>query len=177
MAVIKVWNDETKKWEQVDIPALVGKQGPQGEKMKFSDLTAAEKEELRGKAFKYSDFTATQLNDLKVKGDAFTYEDFTPEQLEALRGLPGKNATINGMPALIIEGSDGVSIVMDEANRILRIYGNGNNDAGITASRLNRDSAVNQDDDNYTKIMARGSSLNAEETVPTVNGAIAWTYK
>ena len=174
MAVIKVWNNATKKWEQVDIPALVGKQGPQGEKMKFSDLTAEEKKELRGEAFKYSDFTPAQLEDLKVKGDPFKYSDFTEEQLAALKG---EAATINGMPTLTIEGGNGVSIVKDEANRIIRISGNGNNDAGITESRLNRLTAVNQDDDNYTTIMARGSTLNNAETTPTVNGAIAWTYK
>lgn len=177
MAVIKVWDEETKKWEQVDIPALVGKQGPQGEKMTFSDLTEEEKEKLRGAAFKYSDFTATQLNDLKVKGDPFTYDDFTPEQLEALRGLPGKDATINGITDLKLAAGAGIRFVMDEANRTLHIYGTGDDDVGTILEYLNRTTRVHEGDDDYTAIKARGSSLNKEETVPTVNGAIAWTYK
>lgn len=42
---------------------------------------------------------------------------------------------------------------------------------------LNRSTAVNEADINYTTLMARGSSLNSTETTPNVNGAIAWTYE
>lgn len=42
---------------------------------------------------------------------------------------------------------------------------------------LNRSTAVNKADTNYTTLMARGSSLNSTETTPNVNGAIAWTYE
>lgn len=45
------------------------------------------------------------------------------------------------------------------------------------SSKLNRYTAVNAADANYTTLMARGTSLNSVETTPTVNGAIAWTYK
>ena len=44
-------------------------------------------------------------------------------------------------------------------------------------SDLNRTTAVNAADTNYTTLMARGTSLNSAETVPAVNGAIAWTYE
>lgn len=42
---------------------------------------------------------------------------------------------------------------------------------------LNRSTAVNTADTNYTILMARGSSLNSAESTPDVNGAIAWTYE
>lgn len=42
---------------------------------------------------------------------------------------------------------------------------------------LNRQTAVNAADTNYTTLMARGMSLNSVETTPAVNGAIAWQYK
>lgn len=45
------------------------------------------------------------------------------------------------------------------------------------AEKLNRTSAVNEEDTNYTGYMSRGQSLNAQETTPTVNGTIAWQYE
>lgn len=42
--------------------------------------------------------------------------------------------------------------------------------------RLNRTTAVNAADTAYTTCMARGMSLHAADTNPTVNGAITWTY-
>ncbi len=42
---------------------------------------------------------------------------------------------------------------------------------------LNRQTAVNAADTNYTTLMARGMSLNPAETTPAVNGAIAWQYE
>ena len=42
---------------------------------------------------------------------------------------------------------------------------------------LNRSTAVNANDTNYTTLMARGESLNGSDTTPAVNGAIAWTFK
>ena len=48
--------------------------------------------------------------------------------------------------------------------------------ASITTA-LNRSTAVNIADTNYTTLMARGSSLNNTQTTPNVNGAVAWTYE
>lgn len=45
------------------------------------------------------------------------------------------------------------------------------------AEKLNRTSAVNEEDTNYAGYMSRGQSLNAQETTPTVNGTIAWQYE
>lgn len=47
----------------------------------------------------------------------------------------------------------------------------------LPKSFVNRTTAVNTSDTNYTTLMARGTSLNSAETVPAVNGAIAWTYE
>lgn len=45
------------------------------------------------------------------------------------------------------------------------------------AEKLNRTGAVNEEDTNYAGYMARGQSLNAQETTPTINGTIAWQYR
>ena len=42
---------------------------------------------------------------------------------------------------------------------------------------INRTTNVNASDSNYTTYMARGEALFAQETTPTVNGAIAWQYE
>ena len=42
---------------------------------------------------------------------------------------------------------------------------------------INRTSGVAAANTAYTTLMARGTSLNATETTPAVNGAIAWTYQ
>ena len=49
--------------------------------------------------------------------------------------------------------------------------------ASAIQTALNRTTAVNVADTNYTTYMARGTSLNATETTPTVNGTIAWLYE
>ena len=41
---------------------------------------------------------------------------------------------------------------------------------------LNRTTAVNTADTNYTTYMARGEALNSTDTNPTANGCISWTY-
>ena len=55
--------------------------------------------------------------------------------------------------------------------------GLGNVDNISINTRLNRKTNVNAADTNYTALMARGMSLNASETTPAVNGAIAWQYE
>ena len=51
----------------------------------------------------------------------------------------------------------------------------------VTANTLryaiNRTSSVAAADTSYTTLMARGMSLHTSDTNPSVNGAIAWTYK
>lgn len=56
-----------------------------------------------------------------------------------------------------------------------RLTYNGSNMA--LQSDLNRSTAVNAADTNYTTLMARGTSLHDVDTTPAVNGAICWTYK
>lgn len=56
-------------------------------KLKFSDLTEAEKNELRGKAFTYGDFTPEQLADLRL-----TWDKLTPAQKKELQGERGYSA-------------------------------------------------------------------------------------
>lgn len=55
--------------------------------------------------------------------------------------------------------------------------GLGNVDNLSIITMLNRQTAVNSADTNYTTVMARGESLNSTETQPTANGTIAWVYE
>lgn len=48
--------------------------------------------------------------------------------------------------------------------------------SGTAASLINRSTAVNAADTNYSSYMARGEALFSADTTPGVNGAIAWTY-
>ena len=50
-------------------------------------------------------------------------------------------------------------------------------DSKANMTDLNRATAVNVADENYTTYMARGVSLNSIETEPTINGTIAWVYE
>lgn len=45
------------------------------------------------------------------------------------------------------------------------------------STKLNRTTAVNAADTNYTTYMARGEALFSAETTPSVNGCIAWQYE
>ena len=49
--------------------------------------------------------------------------------------------------------------------------------AGTLCNMINRNSSVSRANTEYTKLMARGCSLNSSETFPDVNGAIAWQYE
>ena len=56
-------------------------------KLKFTDLTDAEKEALRGAAFTYDMFTPEQLADLRL-----TWDKLTPDQKNSLKGDRGYSA-------------------------------------------------------------------------------------
>lgn len=56
-------------------------------KLKFSDLTEADKASLRGEAFTYNMFTAEQLADLRL-----TWDKLTPEQKKEIQGERGYSA-------------------------------------------------------------------------------------
>ena len=123
------------------------------------------------------------------KGDAFTYSDFTPEQLAALKGEKGDKGDTGA------QGPNAVSAETATAlNGILK--GNGANVAVAVAgtdyaspanlnTKMNRTTAVNEADTNYTTLMARGEKLMAQAdfdavtdwSTELVNGAIAWGYE
>ena len=48
--------------------------------------------------------------------------------------------------------------------------------SGTAASLINRSTAVNAADTNYSTYIARGEALFSTATTPSANGAIAWTY-
>lgn len=50
-------------------------------------------------------------------------------------------------------------------------------DVETLEAKLNRTTAVNEEDSGYTTYMARGEALFTENTVPPVNGTIAWKYE
>ena len=74
-------------------------------------------------------------------------------------------------------GARGITYLVDAVTRT-------DTDKAVTPRALNtvykmfnRATGVHEADTNYTTLMARGMSLNAEETTPAVNGAIAWQYE
>lgn len=74
-------------------------------------------------------------------------------------------------------GAKGITYLVDAVNRT-------DTDKAATPRALNtvykmfnRTTGVHEADTNYTTLMARGMSLNAAETTPAVNGAIAWQYE
>lgn len=76
----------------------------------------------------------------------------------------------------ILFNKDGV-IFRDNVNaKAYKLYGE-HNVTTMRSNSLNRTTAVNSHDTNYTSYMARGESLNSADTNPTANGAIAWTYQ
>lgn len=136
--------------------------------------------------FTLTDGTTKDLG--KVVGDAFTYEDFTQEQLAALKGDTGAQGP---------QGETGPNAVSAETTTALNgiLKGNGSNVAVAVAgtdyaspenlnTKVNRTTAVNEADTNYTTLMARGEKLMAKAdfdavtdwSTELVNGAIAWGY-
>lgn len=97
--------------------------------------------------------------------------------LPVSKGGTGKSSLTNGW-ALV---GGGLSVVM---RAIMNNTSEGgvinNSDSLITSATLmwfaNRQHSAAAADTNYTTLMFRGASLNATETTPTVNGAIAWQY-
>lgn len=95
-------------------------------------------------------------------------------------GSDGKNATINGVTALKIEGKNGIGATQNKDVLTLHLTGE-NNVAGAAAVLLNRSTRVNETDENYSTVMARGSSILPKSNIPDINemvsGAIYWTYE
>lgn len=156
MAILRIKN-ANGTWEE--IPAIVGPrgpQGPQGDSLTVQNVTES---------------NADGGNNSVVLSDGSTINIKNGKT-----GTNGANATINGVTALFIEGKNGIGATQNGNILTLHLTSQGN-EAGSAAAILNRSTKVNEDDTNYTTIMARGSSLNATEVTPTVTGAIYWTYE
>lgn len=97
--------------------------------------------------------------------------------LPVSKGGTGKSSLTSGW-ALVGGGS---SVVMrDIMNHTSEGGVINNSNSLITSATLmwfaNRQYGAAAAETNYTTLMFRGSSLNATEVTPTVNGAIAWQY-
>lgn len=88
--------------------------------------------------------------------------------LTAHQDISGKQDKITASGVLKGNGNGGVSAAVAGTDYV--------SPTNLT-NRVNRSTNVNAADTNYTTLMARGESLNASETTPAVNGAIAWTYE
>lgn len=99
--------------------------------------------------------------------------------LPVSKGGTGKRSLTSGW-ALVGAGSAAVTMraIMNDTSVDSVIINNSN--SLITSATLmwfaNRQHSAAAADTNYTTLMFRGSSLNAAEVTPTVNGAIAWQY-
>ncbi len=133
----------------------VGPQGPQGPKGDNADVV------------EFSGATST------AAGKA----GFVPAPAKGQQGkyLKG-NGTWADLPSAGT-GAKGITYLVDAVTRT-------DTDKAVTPRAVNtvykmfnRATGVHEADTNYTTLMARGMSLNAEETTPAVNGAIAWQYE
>ena len=156
MAILRIKRADGT-WEE--IPAIVGRKGDKGDK--GDSLTVQNDTESNADGGNNS-VTLSDGSTINIKNGK--------------TGTNGANATINGVTALVIQGRDGIGLTQDGNVVTLHLTGGGN-EAGEAATILNRSTKVNEDDTNYTTIMARGSSLNATEVAPTVTGAIYWIYE
>ena len=84
---------------------------------------------------------------------------------------------IAAIPTPDVSGQIATHNAAADAHADIRELVNGKETSGTASGLINRTTAVNTADTNYTTLMARGSSLNSAETTPAVNGAIAWTYE
>lgn len=153
MAILRVKN-ANGQWEE--IAAIKGGKGEKGDPLTVQNVTESNADGGNN-SVTLSDGSTINIKNGKT-------------------GTNGANATINGVTALIIEGKNGIGATQNGNILTLHLTGEGN-EAGSAAALLNRSTKVNEDDTNYTTIMARGSSLNATEVTPTVTGAIYWTYE
>lgn len=80
----------------------------------------------------------------------------------------------NGGNADTVDGKHASEFMTNHGDLLRPTY---NNTELARMADLNRDNPVSMANTNYTKLMARGTSLNSADTTPAVNGAIAWTYK
>lgn len=186
MAILRIKNS-AGVW--VEIPAIVGRKGDKGDK--------GDKGEQGIQGIQGQQGVQGIQGQQGQKGDPITVKSFTPSNQDGgsnvvvfsdntsidvkngskgTKGADGTNATINGVPALVIEGKNGIGATQNGNVLTLHLTGE-SNEAGAAATLLNRSTKVNEADTNYTTLMARGSSLNATEVTPTVTGAIYWTYK
>ena len=111
--------------------------------------------------------------------------DGTWAEVPALIGSPGKSVTVEKVTESaesgggnIVEFSDGKSLTVRNGNDYVLT----DTDKDEIAATVKADGITTADisgapDTNYTVLKARASSLNAASTIPTMNGAIAWTYK
>lgn len=74
-------------------------------------------------------------------------------------------------------GAKGITYLVDAVNRTDTDKAVTPRSVNTVYKMFNRATGVHEADTNYTTLMARGMSLNAEETTPAVNGAIAWQYE
>lgn len=174
------------KW--IDIPAIVGPQGPKGEpgkrgadgSVEFENLTAAQRESLRGPEGPRGQRGEQGLQGIQgpqgnigpqgprgdigprgPKGEAFIYDDFTEEQLAELVGPPGPR----GYPGAGIASGGTAGQILTKASAT-------DYDTSWTTP------SYASSTDLQTVADARiPDALVAVETTPTVNNTINWTYE
>lgn len=83
-----------------------------------------------------------------------------------VKGPKGENATINGVNALTVSGSGGVSASQSGSTLTLSVSGTF---AGQAVANSGGQSA--------SVSLLRNSKLVSSDTNPSVNGEICWTYK
>lgn len=153
----------------------------------------------KGDAFTYADFTPEQLAALKgEKGDKGDTGAQGPQGIQGEKGDTGAQGPQGIKGEKGDTGAQGPNAVSAETATALNgiLKGNGANVAVAVAgtdyaspanlnTKMNRTTAVNEADANYTTLMARGEKLMAKADFDAVtdwsqhlvDGAIAWGYE
>lgn len=147
-----------------------GEQGPQGETGPQGPTGATGPQGPKGDNADVVEFSGATSTAAGTAG-------FVPAPAKGQQGkyLKG-NGTWADLPSAGT-GAKGITYLVDAVTRT-------DTDKAVTPRAVNtvykmfnRTTGVHEADPNYTTLMARGMSLNAAETTPAVNGAIAWQYE
>lgn len=181
--ILNIWDEEQEKY--VEVPAIKGSDGVKGDPGERGPQGETGPQGPKG------DTGATGPQGPQgPKGDNADVEEFTGATSAAAGAAGFVPAPAKGQQSKYLKGdgtwadlpsagtgAKGITYLVDAVTRT-------DTDKAVTPRAVNtvykmfnRTTGVHEADTNYTTLMARGMSLNAAETTPAVNGAIAWQYE
>lgn len=144
--------------------SLVAQKGDTGDKMAFSDLTQADKDELKG-----------------GKGDPFTFADFTPEQLEQLKGesayqiwlvQPGNEGKTVEEFLAALKGNTGAPFTYDMFTPE-QLEGLKGQNGVISVDAPSDGKTYGRKNESWAEIVASNQYLDYDSLFPEINGTLS----